>query len=685
MKKNLLLLKLFLCLMAFATQGAWATDHKIVVIADPHVMPASLLTDPSNADWSTYINGSRKLEDFSQALFDQAITEIAAMSPKPELVLIVGDLTKDGEKDSHDYVKGKLDVLESTYGIKSLVILGNHDRGTTNAKVYGDPTDDAVKYSESDLKTLYANYGFGTRDYGNGATVQEGSTLTYCCEPIAGLVIIGIDSGNDGELSSATLSWISTKASTAVAAGKKVIAMMHHPLIPHITGGDSFVNTAHVDDYENVRNTLADAGVGLIFTGHFHTSDIARDWNADKSKTIYDVNTGALCSYPCDYRVVTLNDDFSSVAVTTNSITTTTGTSLTGEAFSVSTAKTRLTSSMEDIVQPKLYDAAIAAGLRPLMANMASNALAPQLAEAYIYHADGDENVNADAQTLLSTLSGLLDDYPDYQATANSLLQDISNYGVDDRADQTNDRTLAFLADAGDNTAALSAINGKANATVVLSGRTINKDSYYKSLCLPFSLDATQLDESPLAGFTGLQELNVSTPYSGHTTGVEGTTLYLNFDDATTVTAGSPFIISWASGTAITDPVFTNVNPTSTSPTPVTFTGGQFVGTYSPFEINSANQNQVIYLGGSNTIGYASSTPKTLHSFRAHFEITGSGARMTGSVINFDDHTTGIINISGGLSNQSDDDFYGLDGRRISGQPTQKGVYIRNGKKVVIK
>ncbi len=143
--------------MAFATQGAWATDHKIVVIADPHVMPASLLTKTSNADWSTYINGSRKLEDFSQALFDQAITEIAAMSPKPELVLIVGDLTKDGEKDSHDYVKGKLDVLESTYGIKSLVILGNHDRGTSNAKVYGTSTDDAVKYSESDLKTLYAD------------------------------------------------------------------------------------------------------------------------------------------------------------------------------------------------------------------------------------------------------------------------------------------------------------------------------------------------------------------------------------------------------------------------------------------------------------------------------------------------------------------------------------------------
>jgi len=29
--------------------------------------------------------------------------------------------------------------------------------------------------------------------------------------------------------------------------------------------------------------------------------------------------------------------------------------------------------------------------------------------------------------------------------------------------------------------------------------------------------------------------------------------------------------------------------------------------------------------------------------------------------------------------------WFTLDGRRLQGQPTQKGVYINNGKKVVIK
>ena len=31
------------------------------------------------------------------------------------------------------------------------------------------------------------------------------------------------------------------------------------------------------------------------------------------------------------------------------------------------------------------------------------------------------------------------------------------------------------------------------------------------------------------------------------------------------------------------------------------------------------------------------------------------------------------------------DEWYSLDGRRLQSQPTQKGVYINNGKKVIIK
>ena len=423
---------ILLLAMLLTATTAWAKaepSHKIVVIADPHVMAPELLTNTSNTDWTTYIAGSRKLIDYSKALFDQTVTNISEMDEKPELVLIVGDLTKDGEKLSHDYVKGKLDELK-TAGIPTLVIPGNHDLGTTDAKVYGETTTDAAIYTKDQLATLYADYGFGSAE-------REATTLTYACEPISGLVVIGIDSGKSGVLSETTLNWVCTKATAARAAGKQVIAMMHHPLIPHITGGDMFVETVSVANYATVRNRLADAGIRTIFTGHFHTSDIAKDWNADKTETIYDVTTGSLCSYPCDYRIVALNDDMTNMSILTS---TATG----GATISADAAKTRLTTVMTNMAKAKIQAKLVNDGMNATLAAYAANTMGPKMANAYVFHAEGNENSNDDAQTLLTELNSTFSSYPAYQALVTSMLQDKSNYGTD-REDQTNDHELTGI------------------------------------------------------------------------------------------------------------------------------------------------------------------------------------------------------------------------------------------------
>ena len=54
--------------------------------------------------------------------------------------------------------------------------------------------------------------------------------------------------------------------------------------------------------------------------------------------------------------------------------------------------------------------------------------------------------------------------------------------------------------------------------------------------------------------------------------------------------------------------------------------------------------------------------------------------------LNFgDDEATGIITTNFTNSTNSGNAWYTLDGRRLDGQPTQRGIYINNGKKVVIK
>lgn len=130
--------------------------------------------------------------------------------------------------------------------------------------------------------------------------------------------------------------------------------------------------------------------------------------------------------------------------------------------------------------------------------------------------------------------------------------------------------------------------------------------------------------------------------------------------------------------------MFSGVTIKAKASTEVEFTGGKFVGTYSPFEITEANKNEIVYLGSNNAIGYYSGTtfPKTLHAFRAHFYLptTSSARAMNRAIINFGDGTTGIVKME-----DVDDAWYCLDGRRLSGQPSAKGIYIHNGRKEVLK
>lgn len=409
-----------------ASQTAWAGtgDKTIVVLADPHVMAPSLLVNEGKA-WTNYLAGQRKLVDYSQALFDLMMSKIKD-EIRPDLVLIPGDLTKDGEQVSHAYVIAKLDELRSA-GIPTLVIPGNHDRGKNGNAVYydGDKTTPADVATNDWFATQYAAYGYGP------GSEREPTTLTYATEPIPGLVVIGIDSGTKGTVSEKTLNWVVEQATAATANGKRVLAMMHHPLIPHFVGLENFVETAVVANYETVRNALADAGINVVFTGHFHTSDIAKDWNADLSKEIYDVNTGSLISYPCDYRLVTLREDLSALDITTGHISELSA----GDGFAA-TAKARLTTSMQNKISAK---------------GRAYSFIAPLAADAFIIHAEGNEPEHASTADMLlqleaaANLGALVIGAEKAEALRNmaySMLQDKSHYGISDRENVTNDLTL---------------------------------------------------------------------------------------------------------------------------------------------------------------------------------------------------------------------------------------------------
>ena len=242
------------------------------------------------------------------------------------------------------------------------------------------------------------------------------------------------------------------------------------------------------------------------------------------------------------------------------------------------------------------------------------------------------------------------------------------------------------LADNGtDNVSAITEQSVTSNLNVALNGRTFYKDGLWNTICLPF--DVT-IANSPLAGATAKTLTNAS---------MEKTHATLVFGDAVeTLQAGVPYLIKWENnGSAdIVNPVFTGVNITATTPQTITFADGcvKFIGYYDAFNITAANDD-IYYMTGNNELKHTAKD-RTLKAFRTFFQFkennggSSSDAKTFSFSYYFDDYATGISSLgdagsdSRALDNNS---WYTLDGRKLSGKPVQRGIYVNSGKKVVIK
>ena len=437
MRRGLLALALFLTLAPVSAKV------RIMLISDPHVMSPALIINKGEALDNTN-RLDRKLNDYSSAIFDEVIA--IALKEKPDLFLISGDLTKDGELLSHQYVVQKLYELKEA-GIKAFVVPGNHDMGTVNANYY----DGSLIYTAETIDT--SQFAEMYKDFGYGADIeQEPTTLTWCCEPYDGLVLIGIDTGHDGSLlngviSHVTYEWVQQRAEAATSAGKQVVLMMHHALFPHVTNAEKISSTYAVKlgmpngegyytyySYSTLRNHLADAGVGVVLTGHVHALDIAKDANKNFTRTVHDISTATCAAYPNPYRLLTLNDDH------TMSIRTHYVTELPGVEDFQALAKERMVTGLKNLAFLYTFN----------------EEAADILAEIFVMHVCGNEPENPRSQELLDAyeehLPELMEDekiqyllsaygltFDDINAMVYSLLEDKSNYGDPERENNTDD------------------------------------------------------------------------------------------------------------------------------------------------------------------------------------------------------------------------------------------------------
>ena len=241
--------------------------------------------------------------------------------------------------------------------------------------------------------------------------------------------------------------------------------------------------------------------------------------------------------------------------------------------------------------------------------------------------------------------------------------------------------TLDLANNATDNSEAIAKMNG-ATANVTLSERTLFKDNSWNTICLPFPLT---IDGSELDGAT-LLELDLTGTYNGHQTGREGTVFYLFFKNANSIEAGKPYLIKWENGEDLVNQTFSNVVIGAAEPTSIAMTGGAFVGYYDAFSI-TPDDSDIYYLTADNTLTHTAKN-RTLKACRAYFRIDEGiedpeGTSVKQFVLNFGEGTTEVLDIAEGKP--IDDMVYDLSGRRIVNRPLQRGIYVKNGRKIIQK
>lgn len=298
---------LFSFLIIFLSLSIYAdgTACRFAVFTDAHLYDTILGTE--GREFVEYLNGDRKLLKESSAIMDVFVSRMEA--EKPEFILFAGDMTKDGETVNHMLFKKYAERLESC-GIELIAVNGNHDIVNADAWDFKNK-----KKTESITPDVFRNLYLSS----SKIISRDEKSLSYVYEVRKGLRIIALDGCRymenpfeehpivGGFLKRETLEWAEENLEDANMSGCMVIALMHHGIIEHFSGQKDSYEDYILSNAEALKELFFKYGVSLVFTGHFHANDISSETRG--GKTLFDIETGSLVTYPCPYRIVEIGVD----------------------------------------------------------------------------------------------------------------------------------------------------------------------------------------------------------------------------------------------------------------------------------------------------------------------------------------------------------------------------------------
>ena len=275
-------------------------DFKFLVLTDPHFFDTDL--GCSGEDYEDFMHYEQKCFAETESI-NKSVFNFLNNTDLADTVIIVGDLTQNGERKSHEkFIKLLYELKEK--GKKVYLITADHDWKSDPFAFGENGRYQPESTKKEELFDMY--YDFGFKD----ALAVSKEHLSYVAQLSEGvrLLAINADIKTNGQFSitESQAEWIKEQAKKAREENQTMFAICHYPVLP-IQPLFSIIKSSLMYDYKSIATLLADEGVHLVFTGHMHNQSI-NGFVTEKGNKFFDVTTGSIIADPSFIRLVTLND-----------------------------------------------------------------------------------------------------------------------------------------------------------------------------------------------------------------------------------------------------------------------------------------------------------------------------------------------------------------------------------------
>lgn len=277
--------------------------NQIMIGTDLHYLARSL-TDGGPRFQQMVEHGDGKVETYIEPITDAFLDEVKER--QPDVLILSGDLTLDGEKASHEELAEKLYGVEQS-GVPVLVIPGNHDINNRQAaRFQGTERLPAEFTTPEEFREIYRDFGY------DEAIKKDLYSLSYVYELDSECWFLMLDTCQykpiarvGGAISSETYDWIEKVLEEADDNNVRVIPVAHHNLLDE---SEIYVDDCTIEHGEQLVDILDDWDVSLFLSGHLHVQHWKR---SEENRGVMEIVTSSLATPACEYGMLSYYSDSS--------------------------------------------------------------------------------------------------------------------------------------------------------------------------------------------------------------------------------------------------------------------------------------------------------------------------------------------------------------------------------------